>query len=356
MKKTKIEIISFLMIAMVTGLTGCTTNKTATDSKSNNKSPQIVESSTGVESEKEVDPQGKSPVSSAKDIEAPASEEEIDKNLAASKGFKPKVVSLNKNKLEQLLNKRLKFGSKATFSKYAKKFVALSALQLDYCILLATDSPKVETEKVISVYPDFYKPTLKEFLDIIARQAKSKWHPTSEKKYLTDEIKSLRLTKDVVVFKFDTADNTKSYQINKPKNWTVKDQGIAEVYKPQFCPIGMDIFDLGPFSSSNQSEDKQEFCKKVKTEVSLFWAKKATQNKTVKASDFSEDKVGKYSALYYENLIPTRTLYKAKWRQWVFMDKNRCYVILSTIFPNYETRVYPDVQSMLKSFKVKRQN
>jgi hypothetical protein len=43
-----------------------------------------------------------------------------------------------------------------------------------------------------------------------------------------------------------------------------------------------------------------------------------------------------------------------RWRQWVFMVGNKCYFAVSTIFPQYEDRIFPDVQAMLASFTIKK--
>ncbi|HLX62952.1 MAG TPA: hypothetical protein VKX17_16895, partial [Planctomycetota bacterium] len=64
--------------------------------------------------------------------------------------------------------------------------------------------------------------------------------------------------------------------------------------------------------------------------------------------------VGSFDALYFESMVPSQLKKEIRWRQWVFMDGERCYFIVSTIFPDNEAKIFPDVEKMLQSFKAKK--
>lgn len=36
------------------------------------------------------------------------------------------------------------------------------------------------------------------------------------------------------------------------------------------------------------------------------------------------------------------------------MVNNKCYLVISTIFPPYEERIFPGVKAMVASFKIKK--
>ena len=87
-------------------------------------------------------------------------------------------------------------------------------------------------------------------------------------------------------------------------------------------------------------------------QMSLEWAKGAKDG--VDENDFTEAKVGPYEALHFETMMPLQVGSTVRWRQWVFMVDNKCYGVISTIFPPYEERLFPDVQAMVASFKIRK--
>ena len=66
-------------------------------------------------------------------------------------------------------------------------------------------------------------------------------------------------------------------------------------------------------------------------DVALTWARRASKDKSLSLDKLSKAKVASYDAIYYEKDVKTKIAFKAKWRQWVFTVKNRCYLILSIL-------------------------
>ena len=120
------------------------------------------------------------------------------------------------------------------------------------------------------------------------------------------------------------------------------------MYVPPDFPLGIDIYDLGRFSTDDKSKTP-EFFQRVVREVSLEWAGRVHEG--VKETDLTTAKVGAYEALFFEALVPAQTGKDVRWRQWVFMVDDRCYFVVSTIFPEFEASIYPSVEWMLKSFQ-----
>jgi hypothetical protein len=92
--------------------------------------------------------------------------------------------------------------------------------------------------------------------------------------------------------------------------------------------------------------------KRIPQDLAMMWAKRVSEDAAKK--DLKPAKVGSYDAIYFDTMVPTKLRQQAHWRQWVFMADDKCYFIVSTIFPKFEDKIYPDVETMLKSFKIKR--
>jgi hypothetical protein len=113
--------------------------------------------------------------------------------------------------------------------------------------------------------------------------------------------------------------------------------------------LGLNIHELGSYSSDDGTKEN-DLLKKVVAGVSLEWANRIKSG--VDTTDLKPAKVGPYDALYFETLIPLRNGATIRWRQWAFSVGNKCYFAVSTILPQLEERIYPEVQTMLKSFQM----
>ena len=120
------------------------------------------------------------------------------------------------------------------------------------------------------------------------------------------------------------------------------------MHVPQDFPIGMDIYQMGTYTPVD-GETTPEFIRKTRTDISLSWAQRVRPE--TESKDFVAAKVGPYEALFFESMIPSQLEKEIKWRQWVFFVGNDAYFIVSTILPEFEERIFPDVKKMVSSFQ-----
>lgn len=242
---------------------------------------------------------------------------------------------LNDEQLAKVLEQRVPGGLGVPFSRLAK--MALTS-KTGKQISLVTKSDKISKTMLRSNFPGFYKPTLKEFFEAIALQSFSEW------KYDASN------SKQAIVFEFSEASRRKPYEVALAKGWSTKDNGNWVMCTPPGQQVGMDIYELGNFTSINKGNEG-ELLKQVPYEVAMEWAQRVQPK--AKKSDLKPTKVGNYDAVFYEATVRTQAKKDVHWRQWVFMAGNQCFFIVSTIFPESEKTVWPEVENMLKTFKLR---
>lgn len=268
----------------------------------------------------------------------------------AETGRKPATIKpLTKEQQNDLLKKRLDGGMGNSFRQFSNMFLVMSRINLSYGVGLMTPSQEIADSELQPVFPGFYKPTLQEYLDAIALQTKSQWKYDPTSKYFQSEVESGPV-EDLAIFEFTKTDRAKLFQVTLPKGWRSIDKGNWMMYVPPIFPLGMDIHELGTYSSDGKTE--KDLLRRVPGEVSMEWAKRTKD--VVDPKEIKPAKVGPYEALYFETMMPLQDRSTVRWRQWVFMVDNKCYCAISTIYPQFEERIFPDVQSMLASFAIKK--
>jgi len=260
-----------------------------------------------------------------------------------------RIQPLTKEQQDKLLNERLDGGMGNSFRQFSNQFLAMSRINLSYGVGLMTPSQEVADAELQTEFPTFYKPTLREYLDVIALQTKSKWKYDPTSKYFHSEVETGPV-KDLAIFEFTKTDRVKPFRVTLPKGWRSIDKGNWMMYVPPVFPLGVDIHELGTYSSDDKTD--KDLLKRVPREVSMEWAKRAKDE--VGPKEIKPAKVGSYDALYFETMMPLRDGSTVRWRQWVFMVDNKCYCAISTIYPQCEERIFPDVQSILASFVIKK--
>ncbi|WP_395737368.1 hypothetical protein [Prosthecobacter sp.] len=253
----------------------------------------------------------------------------------------------------RLLGKRLEGGLGDSFGAFANMFMVRSQMDLRVCVGLKGMSKEITEAELQPVFPEFYKPTLKELMDTIALQTFSAWSYRKEDQYANSSKAETTENDHLVIFSFTSvvaeAKPTKPYNVELAKGWQAEDRGHWQACRPKTFPVGMDIYEMGAYSTAKK-EDEAALFEKVRKEVALEWAKRVKQDAS--ADDLKPAKVGEFEALHFEAMIPARTGGDVHWRHWVFMVENKCYFIVSTIFPKMEKELLPDVEKMLGSFKV----
>ena len=259
-------------------------------------------------------------------------------------------TKLSDEQLAKLLDQRVPAGLGLPFGRLQKMSLVGNKENAGRPLALVTGSEKIAKTMLRSNYPGFYKPTLREFFDSIAWQSFSNWKYDPGNKYVDDKSKDKK-SNSLVAFEFFEEKRRKPYEVNLASGWSTKDNGNWVMCTPPGATVGMDIYEIGKFSSINKSNEA-ELYKQVPYEVSMEWAQRVKPG--AKKSELKPAKVGEFDALHFESMVKTQDKKSVHWRQWVFMGGNECFFIVSTIYPESESKVLPEVEAMLKTFKLRK--
>lgn len=116
--------------------------------------------------------------------------------------------------------------------------------------------------------------------------------------------------------------------------------------KPPTAPVGMDIYELGRYSCDDRAKTP-ELLMQIPRDVALDGARRVKPDAS--GSELKAAKVGKYDALLFEATLKAREGGDVNWRHWVFMAGDRCFLVVSTLFPDQEKALLPEVESMIRS-------
>jgi len=111
-------------------------------------------------------------------------------------------------------------------------------------------------------------------------------------------------------------------------------------YKPSSAPVGMDIYFAGQVDSLETSKEAlnriaEQFAKPITPDISVDSMKQVT--------------LPNHNALFYKTEIKDREMI---WRQWAIVEEGMCFVIVSAIKISDEEIIFPDVEKMVDSFKI----
>lgn len=272
----------------------------------------------------------------------------VEEEKSVPKKVPLKVLSTTE--LDAILSKRLDGGMDYDFKQFANMFFVFSHIKLGTGVVLSPRTREIADKELMSLFPQFYRPTLREFCDSIALQTFSEWKYDVEDQFVSSTVPDTKKVDDsMVVLRFEPATRQKPFEVTLAKGWKAEDKGQWTMHIPPSFPCGMDIYEAGTYSA-RKKEDEPALLKKVPVEVSLEWARRFKPETSEK--DLKPAKVGSFDALAFEAMVPSQFEKETRWRQWVFMDGNKCYFIVSTIFPEQEKEIFPDVEAMLKTFKI----
>lgn len=338
-----------LFFAVAVAVIGCSDEG---DPKRQQRGSTVAEPAVAQTAESDVDSQGtvNTNVEDAAPSDVDPSATETSTLDDADDNAPSKVKPLTAEQQDRLLNARLNGGMGYSFSQFANMFLVSSRIKFGTGIGLMTSSAEIAEAPLQSPFPENYKPTLRQFLDTIALQTSSDWEYDPSGKFIQGDFDRETPIDGLAIYEFKKTERDKPFEITLEEGWEAIDKGNWVMHVPPSFPIGMDIYELGEFSSDKNMAD-QEFTEKIRLTVSLDWAQRLNEN--AKEDDLQPAKVGDFEALYYESLIPSQLDKEIKWRQWVFLDGNKCYFIVSTILPEMEDDIYPDVEKMVASFRIK---
>jgi hypothetical protein len=277
-------------------------------------------------------------------VRAPAAAKQDDDDEEQTSS---KLAVLTDEDLDELLGRRLNGQLGMTFGGFLKVFLVQSRLSVGTGIALLTNDKKIIRSELQPCFLESYKPTLRELLDSIALQTFSEWKYDREKQFVRTEKVQDKPVEGLVNFHFQRIKRKKPYRVTLAENWKAEDKGHWMMYIPPNFPVGMDIYEFGRYST--KQDDKKAFFESIRTDVALEWAQRV--NPETSEEDLKPANVGTYEALFYERLLKGNGK-KMRWRQWVFMVEDRCFFIVSTIPPNLEDEIFPDVKAMIESFKM----
>jgi hypothetical protein len=253
---------------------------------------------------------------------------------------------LGEAELARRLASRLNGGMQGFFGDFANMFMVLSRQQLGYSVGLVGVTPEITNGDLQSPFPSFYKPTLREFLDTLALQTSSAWRYDASGKHLSG---CALPPEELVIFEFAPTQREKPFQVTLAEDWKARDRGNWLMLIPPTFQVGLDIYESGTYSADDETETA-ELLARVPREVALEWAQRVKPETTAQA--LQPARVGAFDALFFESSVPSRLGYDLHWRYWVFMHGNHCYFIVSTLPPDKESELLPDVQAMLASFRI----
>jgi hypothetical protein len=271
--------------------------------------------------------------------------------IANSESPSPSINPMTQDELNELLDKRLVSSMGLSFAHFSNMFFTYTYNHFNRAVGLATANEKIANATLSTPFPVFYKSSLREFLDAIALQTSSKWKYDATDKFVKNLTKH-QSPKNIAIFEFiDYSDRPKPYEIKVANDWKVSDHGNWVQHTPPGESVGMDIYEMGSYSAPDKTQEA-DLLKRVPNEVALEWAKRVQAKASI--ADMKPAKVGPYDAIFFDAMVKSQLKKDVRWRQWVFMVGNKCYFIVSTIFPESESKVYPAVEEMLKSFHSKQ--
>ncbi len=225
----------------------------------------------------------------------------------------------------QLTQKQYKFLSKrtvkthvmgkSTFNSFASYLYALNI------VTIHTDNPEVANTHLRS-FTDPDRPiSLRELFDEIAKQTTSKWS--------YDTIQGYWLFSKPLPFEIELA-----------QGWKKEIRNGYIFFKPPTASVGMDIYFAGRIDSSETANDArkriaEQYAKPIKPEIN--------------ADSMQLVSLPHQNALFYTTEIKLKGIL---WRQWAIVEKEKCFVIVSAIKLEDNEKIYPDVELMVRSFKV----
>lgn len=276
-----------------------------------------------------------------------------------------------------------------TFELFAESFACTADIGENGPFPLMTGDPEVRKSAIKSNWPSNYKPTLKEMLDMVASDTSSTW------KYVTEGdarlgpsvTSSEEFRNGLVLFEFTKTARNQPLTLSVPPNWTPTGEWPLITYMPNgwkttspaqrieyvpmtleqwssaggqqaivnVIPWGLQVQSMGAYSADSKA-DEAELLSRIPIDNSIELAKNVHTGTT--KDMLKRTKVGKFDAWYFEwPVLPLKTA-KQKggfvWRQWVFMDGNKCYGLTSCVPKNLDDQIEPVLTDMVGSLSLRQ--
>lgn len=221
----------------------------------------------------------------------------------------------------ELLKSRNGFGLLGNFNSMASLLYATAG------VFVHCSPPEIGKCQVLSVFPASYKATMAELFESMARQTGTTFKYDDQGAFWHFQPPAMPLP----------------YSVAVPPSWKQEDRGGYVAYIPAVAPVGMDIYMMGRYSGLDKEQSH-----KALEELSMMFA--GTVNAAATTKDLVACTVDGADALKYETSSVKRP--DTSWHQWAFIKDGQAFLIVSTIDRKNESIVWPDVQSMVASFKL----
>ena len=212
--------------------------------------------------------------------------------------FLLKVKVLDKDALNKLLDERLEGSINGSLNEFANMFFVRSKIDLNTCIGLTVTDPARGNAPLEPAFPSTYRPTLREFLDAIALQIKSRWTYEAKDQVVQGDTKEDKEIEGIANFVFVPNENLLPYEITPAKDWKEEKKTNWIMYVPPTAPMAMDLHILGKLSCDDKSKEAALFAKAPK-DAALDNLKRVKPD--AGPSDLKQTKVGPYNAYYFEH-------------------------------------------------------
>ncbi len=154
---------------------------------------------------------------------------------------------LTEDQKGKLLAMRVNSGIAKTFRLFSPLFLLSSRLDLPYGVAVMTSSPNIAKTELQPVFPDFYMPTLREYLDAIARQTSSEWKYDPTSKFYKSEVDN-GPAENLAIFEFTEVKRPEPFKVDLPKGWKAMRQGSRSVFVPSDQSARFLIVERGSYS------------------------------------------------------------------------------------------------------------
>lgn len=265
--------------------------------------------------------------------------------------IKVDVVPLSPAEQSSLLAKRFSGGLGATFERFANMFVVSGMIATGSTIGLATESSEIENTVLNPAFPNYYEPTLRELLDMVARQTGSKWAYDPTGRFIHTDKKQDKPLTGIAIFEFKKcAPETPPYAVKLPDNWkAIQGNGVTHFISPLNKP-GLDIYEVGTYSGAT-TEEETKLLQSLPTEIGLMWANMIKPSAAKK--DLQVTKLGKYDAVKFETPTTGKDKQQVIWRNWGITVGKRGFALLSVIPESDENKVSADIEAILKTLEIR---
>jgi hypothetical protein len=195
-------------------------------------------------------------------------------------------------------------------------------------VLVSCKTEEVAQTRLRSPFPEFYKPTWREYFDAVALQTHTRWHYQD----------------DTYGFMFEEPALPLPFEVQLTAGWRAEHRGQYVAFIPSQASVGMDIYMCGSYSDE---KDEALLHKRVRAHWAMAFLPRIDEG--AKIEDMQTVEVDGVEALFYST---ANTKTKVLWRQWAFIKNGMCFLIVSAIQPDLDEALWPDVQVMQRSFRV----